>query len=200
MYENATHILIGDIQNMSYVIIFLHWIKKSFKWGCLLLMSGVLIYLLSSWAYDIGVADRFTSFFNQNRGALFLSIKNREFKIPGGPELTVSYAKEQQMFVLHLGPVSRMLCRRLVQADIPFPHQFWLNDQRIDSLNLSLCHQSGPRYLSFQFSAALQPFAHETTADVPCQCDKPFSSFGLCTDMCLHYAGCRQTPLCNQEK
>ncbi len=185
---------------MSYLIIFLHWIKKSFKLVCLVIISGILIYLLSGWAYDIGVANRFTSFFNQNRNTLFLSIKDREFNIPGGPKLTVSYAKEQRIFVLHLGSVSRMLCRRLVQADIPFPHQFWLNDQRIDSLNLSLCHKSGPRFLSFQFSAALQPFAHEVIADVPCQCDKPFSSFGLCLGTCLHYTGCQQTPPCYQEK
>lgn len=157
-----------------------------------------LIGLLISFARDIEIANQFESFFNQEKGRLFFAIQNKNFEKIGLP-LIVSYSKTHQIYVLQLGHVSKVLCRRLIRTKIPFPHQFWIDGKQIDSSRSDLCDKISPRYMSFQFAANFRSFVHELSAEKPCQCKKPFISYGMCEGNCLHYTSCHQSPVCGWE-
>ena len=174
--------------------------KQILKWS-IPLIGIALIWFLAGAAQNQHTVKLFETYFNQHPSQIFWSAKNQKFYIPGWEDgLKTSYDAQDRIFIIHIGKVSTALCRQLVSADIPFPHQFWVDGQRIDTQNLSLCHTTRPRYLSFQFSADYKSFAYKLTADTPCKCDKPFISFGLCRSLCLHYDSCFRTPPCKKKQ
>lgn len=176
------------------------YLKQIAKWS-MPVIGIALIWFLAELAQNQHTVKLFEAYFHQHPSQIFWSAKNQKFYIPGWENgLKASYDTEDRIFVIHIGEVSTALCRQLVSADIPFPHQFWVDGQRIDTQSLSLCHTTQPRYLSFQFSSDYKSFAHKLTADTPCKCDKPFISFGLCRGLCLHYDSCFRAPPCNKKQ
>lgn len=159
----------------------------------------VFIILLIKLSLDIALVQSFSSYFNQPRLLLQKSLFMQSIQIPHWKNVTRIPTPDNDIVVLDLGRVSVPMCHRLLHTSIPFSHQFWIESQKANFDSTHLCGLTS-KHMFFQFHKDLQSFAHLLSADSPCHCDKWFSSFGICSNSCLHHQNCMKTPSCSRLK
>ena len=164
-----------------------------------LIVGTTLIGLLTKLSFDIASVQSFSTYFNQPRSQLYQTAYSSTIQIPLWKNMKILQLSDKNFIVLDLGVVSAPICHRLLKTDIFFPHQFWIENQKVDSQSNHLCGITS-KHMFFQFHKNLTPFAHLLTADSPCHCDKSFSAFGLCTQTCTHHKNCIKPPICLHPK
>ncbi len=162
---------------------------KSALIGCGLFLIGLLLCISS----NIYAVQEFGKFFNNPTQILRKIYTQKEIHIPHWSPIPVLITQKPDLIILNLGKVSSFTCRKLLKTNFPFPHQFRINNQLVDSQSAYLCGYISPKPISFIFHTGLRSFAHLLFKPNECDTSYKFNSLGICTNTCLNFEHCETT-------
>ncbi len=165
-----------------------------------LLIGGTLICGFFFLSREISAASQLTDFFSQNKQVVFFGLRQNMLPLDKWPHIQKITIPEHNLLILNLGEVSSFTCRKLLQSKLAFPHQFWIETNQVDADSSELCGFFTTKLMAMQLSANFEPFAHLSTQNTACTCDKAYISFGICTNKCFARRFCKINEKCNHDK
>lgn len=137
-----------------------HFIRKHFFYAAVLVICAVSVPLLIITAKNMDQANQFTTFFNQKKSVLKVILYQKDFHIPQWNDLKLKTGQSNQILIFQMDNVPSLTCRRLLQAKYPFPHQFQIENEVVDSAQAHLCGFFSHRNMHFLVHSNFQSFLH----------------------------------------
>ncbi len=151
----------------------------------------LLICFLGFISYNLYAVQEFHRFFNSHEDKISASLKQDTVHISGWHDFPITHIVNPDLIILDLGKISSFTCRKLLQIPLPFPHQFWINNQPINSQATHLCGYFSQKNIVLQIHKYYKSFLHLLYDSQKCL-NSRFQSLGICNDTCVNYKQCQK--------